>query len=110
MMHTSVKKKFTEYCNVIHFILRKITVTDKAVIDFSLPILEYKEGCLKDYSAGHFQPLVYFVASFLFPTKLKSLTHKDIWMQTEIMHRLDFLLLLDRNPTSRVNILGLISY
>ena len=59
---------------------------EKSVIVFSLPILGYAEECLKGHNTGHFQPPIYFIASFSFATELKSLTHKDMSTQMEAMH------------------------
>lgn len=61
----------------------KITVNKKPVIVFSLPILRYTEESLKGQNTGHFQPLIYYIASFLFTTELKSLTHYDMSTQME---------------------------
>jgi hypothetical protein len=50
----------------------KITVNEKPLIVLSSPILGYAEECLKGYNAGHFQPPIYFVASFSIATELKA--------------------------------------
>jgi hypothetical protein len=60
-----------------------ITVNEKPVIVFSFANSWIREGVLE---RAHFQPPIYFIASFSFAAELKSLTHNVMTTQMEAMH------------------------
>lgn len=61
---------------VIHFIQMNIAINEKPFDCFSSLIMEYAEECWKGQNASHFQYPIYLVVSFLFATRLNSMTHK----------------------------------